>query len=313
MQDLINKVHCLEFSEMCARLPDKSLFCLTPWLSFHVATLTQPYQIAQNICFFCRGKFSERLDMMNRKTSSAVLTAISTLALLLGNDNYASALPLSPSISLLTSDPMRGIIPAFICRFVSRTAFITAKFSSTSLTTNLPRFLFKWYATHLAFTMYRFNPFYIITPCGLSNFKRISRAHTLPDCITLLEGVTHRTHITYTTIIFPVAISTAKFCRFLTVWFYIKCVSTLYACYFNHEITPNCLLNYKTIRLERQCVGSGTTALACYRTGRNFICSDFTQEYVDIARERLQRADPYMPTKVSDTEVQLSLFSQLAE
>lgn len=56
--------------------------------------------------------------------------------------------------------------------------------------------------------------------------------------------------------------------------------------------------------------GSGTTALACYRTGRNFICSDFTPEYVDIARERLERANPYVPTKVSDTEVQLSLFSE---
>jgi site-specific DNA-methyltransferase (adenine-specific) len=40
-------------------------------------------------------------------------------------------------------------------------------------------------------------------------------------------------------------------------------------------------------------VGSGTTALAARNTGRRFICGDFTQEYVDIAQERL--AQPYTP------------------
>lgn len=40
-------------------------------------------------------------------------------------------------------------------------------------------------------------------------------------------------------------------------------------------------------------VGSGTTALAARNTGRRFVCGDFTQKYVEIARARL--AEPYTP------------------
>lgn len=39
------------------------------------------------------------------------------------------------------------------------------------------------------------------------------------------------------------------------------------------------------------CVGSGTTAIAARNTGRNYICGDSSQEYVDVARARL--AKPY--------------------
>lgn len=34
--------------------------------------------------------------------------------------------------------------------------------------------------------------------------------------------------------------------------------------------------------------GSGTTALACYKTGRRFICIDREQKYIDIAQQRYQ-------------------------
>lgn len=55
------------------------------------------------------------------------------------------------------------------------------------------------------------------------------------------------------------------------------------------------------------CVGSGTTAIACQRTGRNFICGDYHLPYVEIGRKRLQDADVDQPTQVSDTTQQLSL------
>lgn len=56
------------------------------------------------------------------------------------------------------------------------------------------------------------------------------------------------------------------------------------------------------------CVGSGTTALAAHKTGRKYICGDFTRKYVEIARKRLQDADPYQPTKIDEAHTQLSLF-----
>lgn len=58
------------------------------------------------------------------------------------------------------------------------------------------------------------------------------------------------------------------------------------------------------------CVGSGTTAVAAHKTGRNYICGDFTPEYVAIARKRLQDADPYQATKIDDQHTQLSLFQE---
>jgi len=72
----------------------------------------------------------------------------------------------------------------------------------------------------------------------------------------------------------------------------------------------------KTYTLEGQIVldmtcGSGTTALAAQNLGRQFICGDITLEYVEIARKRLQDADPYQATIHADGSKQLSLFEGL--
>ena len=57
------------------------------------------------------------------------------------------------------------------------------------------------------------------------------------------------------------------------------------------------------------CVGSGTTAVAARNTGRDYICGDFTREYVELARERVQNSDPYRASVDKKTGVkQLSLF-----
>jgi len=55
--------------------------------------------------------------------------------------------------------------------------------------------------------------------------------------------------------------------------------------------------------------GSGTTAHAAWKTGRDFICGDITQEYVELARQRLANADPYQAKTLSSGKKQLSLFS----
>jgi site-specific DNA-methyltransferase (adenine-specific) len=58
--------------------------------------------------------------------------------------------------------------------------------------------------------------------------------------------------------------------------------------------------------------GSGTTAIAARKTGRNFICGDITPEYVQIARKRLMDSDPYQATQVTPEIKQLSLFGEFA-
>lgn len=56
------------------------------------------------------------------------------------------------------------------------------------------------------------------------------------------------------------------------------------------------------------CVGSGTTALAAYKTGRDFIAGDITESYVQIARERLTRARLDQPIQVAPGLVQRTMF-----
>lgn len=64
------------------------------------------------------------------------------------------------------------------------------------------------------------------------------------------------------------------------------------------------------IVLDMTC-GSGTTALAAQNLGRQFICGDSSLEYVEIARKRLQNANPYVASVNSDGSKQLSLFGGL--
>lgn len=59
------------------------------------------------------------------------------------------------------------------------------------------------------------------------------------------------------------------------------------------------------------CVGSGTTAIASRKTGRNFICGDLSAEYVAIANKRLRDTDPYTATEIGKGKKQLSLFEEL--
>jgi len=54
--------------------------------------------------------------------------------------------------------------------------------------------------------------------------------------------------------------------------------------------------------------GSGTTFVAARKCGRDYIGCDSSEEYVEVARDRLQRTDPYQDRPVSNGEVQLSLF-----
>ena len=59
------------------------------------------------------------------------------------------------------------------------------------------------------------------------------------------------------------------------------------------------------------CVGSGTTAVAARNTGRDYICGDFTRDYVELARGRVQNSDPFQDSVDKKTGIkQLSLFSE---
>lgn len=56
------------------------------------------------------------------------------------------------------------------------------------------------------------------------------------------------------------------------------------------------------------CAGSGTTALACIKTNRHYICGDNDANYIELAKRRVELADPYTPTDYGNGETQLSLF-----
>lgn len=55
-------------------------------------------------------------------------------------------------------------------------------------------------------------------------------------------------------------------------------------------------------------LGSGTTALAAYVAGRNFIGCDINSDYVELARKRIANADPYQATDKGNGIIQRSLF-----
>ena len=74
---------------------------------------------------------------------------------------------------------------------------------------------------------------------------------------------------------------------------------------------PTCTCNAETrpgIVLD-MFMGAGTTALVAIQNDRHYIGCDLNQEYVDMARQRIQNADPYQPTDHANGTRQLSLFS----
>lgn len=58
--------------------------------------------------------------------------------------------------------------------------------------------------------------------------------------------------------------------------------------------------------------GSGTVGLVAMRLGRRYIGSELNREYVEMARQRIAKADPLQPTVTVTGEVQLSLFADTA-
>jgi site-specific DNA-methyltransferase (adenine-specific) len=69
--------------------------------------------------------------------------------------------------------------------------------------------------------------------------------------------------------------------------------------------------NREAVILDPFC-GSGTTAIAARKTGRQFICGDLSAEYVEVARKRLQNTDPFQATILPDGTKQLSLFENIS-
>lgn len=55
--------------------------------------------------------------------------------------------------------------------------------------------------------------------------------------------------------------------------------------------------------------GSGTTAVACRATGRDFLCCDLSPEYVAMSLRRLAQSDPLLDREIGNGLVQRSLFS----
>ena len=58
-------------------------------------------------------------------------------------------------------------------------------------------------------------------------------------------------------------------------------------------------------------IGSGTTAVAAQRLGRQYIGCDISAEYVEIARRRVQNSDPYKDTITDNGMIQKSLFAEV--
>jgi DNA modification methylase len=74
-----------------------------------------------------------------------------------------------------------------------------------------------------------------------------------------------------------------------------------------------CLLNYSKpgdLVIDPFC-GSGTTALACHKTGRKFLCIDKDEEYIEIAKQRyadlIAQQDLFIQPAQDKTE-QINLF-----
>jgi site-specific DNA-methyltransferase (adenine-specific) len=69
--------------------------------------------------------------------------------------------------------------------------------------------------------------------------------------------------------------------------------------------------------LDMTC-GSGTTAVACVKTNRRYICGDNGRDdrtgrlWSDIAQERIRNTDPYQATVLANGQKQLSLFEGVA-
>lgn len=55
--------------------------------------------------------------------------------------------------------------------------------------------------------------------------------------------------------------------------------------------------------------GSGTVGLVAMGLGRQYIGSELNREYVEMARQRIAKADPLQPTTLETGETQLSLFA----
>jgi site-specific DNA-methyltransferase (adenine-specific) len=57
------------------------------------------------------------------------------------------------------------------------------------------------------------------------------------------------------------------------------------------------------------CCGSGTTAIACQKSKRNYICGDISAEYVEIARNRTGEQLTFKHDEPAEGKQQLNLFA----
>lgn len=108
----------------------------------HVARLAKTYQVAPMVRFFCCGKLSKRLDVIDRQACADVLATVSAASVLLGDYNRPDCSPASPAIRLGATDPIGGILARTRFFPVQGLARKRAKISAMSVA-KAPRLLLK--------------------------------------------------------------------------------------------------------------------------------------------------------------------------
>lgn len=261
MDDLINKVHCLEFSDMCARLPDKSvdmILCDPPYAQTACAwDVLIPFDTLWT-CF----------KRIIKPRGAIVLTAT------------------EPFASLLRTSWVEGYKYDWVWDKKFAGNFLMAEQRPLQTHENI-----------LVFNCVAYNPQMKRRITPIKTGGRTTH-ETLGNLKLELKPKTYDSKYPTSILSFPRQPGVSVHPTQKPVDLFIYLIKTY---------TQEGELVFDP------CVGSGTTALASVNTGRNFICSDFTQEYVDIANARLERADPTKPTRLTDNHTQLSLLGLLGD
>lgn len=287
---------CLDVLPVLAAGSVQACVTLSCPFPLHVAGLAKTNKVAFGVCHLDTAEFSERLDMVNRQALPYILSAVGTAPALRINNQLPDLIPVTTAICFGATNPT--------WRLVSNEHTGYAKTRQRAETRRAilpfkPRLLMKCLAAFFALPFRAFLP--VDTRCTTNalrckpnpNTTMFSQSSSRPRFFHLGES---RRSMERTR-----AFERTESGRLCTIRLYLKTATTYLTGLLDHAsiVVGSILLS----------MGSGSTRVACMRTGRRFIGIEIDPDYFDIAAKRIAKAAEEPPLFKTAMEAEQGVFS----
>lgn len=277
------ELHLGDCLEVMRSMPDKSVDAvitdpLPAVLDSHMTRLAKADQVVESVGFLNGFEQPERLDVMHGNAFADNFAARLTSAVISLDYSGPRLQPSFAAIGGNATDPLGGVFSGHAFGYITGMAVLGAKASAglRLILSSNPGLYFKLSAALRACVRFALDAIHRLRLFACKSVGGVSAPVPLIAVLVFVRHLANR-HVPFAA---TCKAAKTRFAR--SIRLYLEGCAADLACLGYHAlIIPHFM-------------GSGTTGVACVQTGRNFIGIEISEQYFNIAVERIRKAQQQM-------------------